>query len=493
MFVNRKTELNEMKRYAELIAAGKKINLSVFGLRRIGKTELLLEFKRICNRKYKTLVVPYINLHSIVLESRLFVFHILLELLHEIHGFEKPKTIEDLFILSNQLSKSEQECVRFILNYSKSELNEEDFLKGFFEHLVNISKSNKIIYIIDEFQDILQANKNVLKIIRAVTEKEKNLNFLVAGSIVTAMRKIFHHNEPFFGQFMKIRLENFDNESSYELIKSFRINKEVIKKRVAYLTKGHPYYISVLCSKIDNQMDKKTIDYNFIKELYSKDGLINEHFEYLMDLSIAKFKNKTVYKNILVFLSEKNHILIEIARYLKKDIGETNKYVSALNRIGLIERHGNYYSIKDKLFSAWLKKIHLGISEPDLQEDKIKDMLIKQLEEKYLRAKTDLGFAKEYEIREKLKKLSGIVFEPYRKDDIEFDAVGLDKEAVIIAEIKWRNRETNYKDVENFINKINSSEFSSRKKKLLFISKEGFTEQAKKLLKEHNIEIVEIV
>lgn len=44
----------------------------------------------------------------------------------------------------------------------------------------------------------------------------------------------------------------------------------------------------------------------------------------------------------------------------------------------------------------------------------------------------------------------------------------------------------------NFLEKINKSEFSKKKKRLFYISKAGFTEEAKKLMKKNEIEVLNL-
>lgn len=75
------------------------------------------------------------------------------------------------------------------------------------------------------------------------------------------------------------------------------------------------------------------------------------------------------------------------------------------------------YYIADKVFKMWLdlrKTGELGESP----KDKAVEIYLKILERKYLKAKTELGKAKESEIREKLKGKFGIEFKPYLDKDI---------------------------------------------------------------------------
>ena len=82
----------------------------------------------------------------------------------------------------------------------------------------------------------------------------------------------------------------------------------------------------------------------------------------------------------------------------------------------------------------------------------------------------------------------GFEFKRSAKDNIELDAVGFDKGRYYIAEMKWRNKATDYKGIMRFIEK--TKEFNP--KNLYFISKSGFTQEAETLLKEKNIEIINL-
>ena len=114
--------------------------------------------------------------------------------------------------------------------------------------------------------------------------------------------------------------------------------------------------------------------------------------------------------------------------------------------------------------------------------------LFSQLQEKYLRTSTELGKAKEYEWKFKLEKEFDLNLENYRKE-VEIDLVGKKNNIYYIFEIRHRNKPVGYKDVEEFLKKVDKSEFKNKMKKLFFISKAGFTDKAEKLMKEKKIEI----
>ena len=113
------------------------------------------------------------------------------------------------------------------------------------------------------------------------------------------------------------------------------------------------------------------------------------------------------------------------------------------------------------------------------------------LEEKYQKASTELGIAKEYEVKYKLEELYDIELEKYLKYNIEFDLVGTKDETVYIYEIKWRNEKTSYKDIDNLVQETNKSEFSKNKRLLFFISKSGYTQSAIELASHNKLSLLD--
>jgi len=232
------------------------------------------------------------------------------------------------------------------------------------------------------------------------------------------------------------------------------------------------------------QITSKTLDLVFLQELYGDEGKINEHFEYILDVSLARLKQRKIYERILIFLSEGSRRLSEIADYMGRKEGEVKKYIEFLVKGDLIFELDNYYQIKDILFKAWLRKKYFGISEFDLRRDKLMDNILKELEEKFLKVSTELGVAKESELREKFME-AGLNFKPYIKGNLEFDGVAKKGNLYYILEIKWRNRLANYGDLKKFVKRVESLKF--RERKPIFISKSGFTEKALEFADENNV------
>lgn len=503
MFINRTRELSILNQYRESINTGSKINIALFGLRRIGKTELLLQFKN--TTIDRDVLIPYINLQKIIPDIEGFVKAYSKELVYETikqkEQVDYPYEMEDLLILASKLGDMETHHVRTIINiFKQQEFAKEEILQLTFAFAQKLAEKHgqKIIFILDEFQELLQVHPRFLLIMRSMIEKQNDVNYWICGSVFSVFDEMLDHKNPFFGQFIRMTLENFDRASTHELIDS-ELPFELAgnhKDKIYKFTNGQPYYTVAVCRKIseqyalDSSISTPQVNYCIMNEIFADTGSINEHFEYILDVSLAKFKNKDRYKSILFLLSQNPANLTQVSKHIKKSTGEMSNYLKALLKTDLIFRKHGTYHIRDPLFAFWVNNKYLGLST-NIVSEKVAEHLLANLEEKYQKASTELGIAKEYEVKYKLEELYDIDLEKYLKNNIEFDLVGTKEETVYIFEIKWRNKKTSYKDIDNLVQKTNKSEFSTQKIQLFFISKSGYTQSAIELASHNKIALLD--
>lgn len=498
MFLNRRKELAVLSEYLRLIKAGQKVNVALFGLRRIGKTEVFTNFKK----RQKGVVMPYLNLQKIVPDLRGFTRHFAAELLRETAALQgkkagEPLTIENMLVLAGELGNVEKEQVQALAAaYKQKEIDPEELLHRTFGFPEKLAEKYRlpVVFMVDEFQEILRTHGRILEIMRATTEKQEKVSYWIAGSVFSVFEDMFNYKKPFFGQFKKMGLENFDRNSSYELADALMPDRlpEKEKEQIFRFTGGHPYYVTALCMRIVQERaitEKASVKYCMLKELFDSTGRIGEHFNYLLDVGLAKFSNKGTYKKILLFLAESPKSLSQTANELSKTTGETATYLKSLMRTDLIRKRDREFLLRDPLFGFWMKYTEEGAPESFPHNEKYADRIISDLQEKYLRAATELGIAKEYELKYRLEKKFGLALEKYNKAGIELDLTGTEKGTAHVFEIKWRNREASYNDLKKFVEKTEKSEFG-KNAKLYFISKNGFTQEAKKLAEEKGIKLL---
>lgn len=355
----------------------------------------------------------------------------------------------------------------------------------------------------DEFQEILKLKnyrelRNILGIFRDYINDE-NILFVISGSFPHIMRDMIANGEsPLYNQFKELNLDYFEKESAYELISKVIECGEESKRLIYQLSGGHPFYIVSIAKRTklihriyELSINLTTIKRAFLIETLYPEGGIYKHSSYLLNtvLSLAKYKAPLI--GILnTLLKEDGLTQSEIAKKIKVSQGEARLYISELERLDILQRIEDRYYSEDKVFKVWLdlrKTGELGESP----KDKPMEIYLKILERRYLRAKTELGKAKESEIREKLREKLGIEFKSYLEKGIEFDGVGIDDNYVTILEVKWKNTPTDLRDIKKFLEKIEKSEFSTEKKRLIFVSKSGFTPAAFKFAKSNDIKVLD--
>ena len=492
LFTNRERELETLDFYLEEFINGIKENVCIFGLRRIGKTILIKEFVR----RHKELKSIYLNCE--------FLFSVPIELSQNFvlesakWFFDKEIELYDLVALPGG------EVVKKLLReLEKVDSSKTEVIKLAFEYLRELGKEEKIIVFMDEFQEILKLKnyrdlRNILGIFRGYINDE-NILFIISGSFPHIMRDIIANGEsPLYNQFKELKLDYFERESSSELISKVIKCDEESKRLIHQLTGGHPFYIISIAKRTklihwiyDFSINQTTIKRAFLIETLYPEGGIYKHCSYLLNtvLSLAKYKAPLI--GILnTLLKEDGLTQSEIAKRIKVSQGEARLYTSELERLDMLQRIEGMYYLGDKVLKMWLdlrKTGELGESP----KDKSVEIYLRIMERKYLKAKTELGKAKESEIRENLREKFGIEFKPYLDKDIEFDGIGIDDNYVNIVEVKWKNKPTDLRAMKKFLEKIENSEFSTEKKRLLFISKSGLTPAALKFAKSNDIEVLD--
>ncbi len=505
MFINRKKEIEILKQLVLALKGEKGINCAILGLRRIGKTELILEFKR--RHKDTEVVIPYFNIQSSISSPQRFsldYMSILLEtvcLCKKIKFPQKTITREDIPVLAALLGKEIYENIRTILHALEKEEYTEA-LRSLFNlpEFISETLGMKILYIIDEFQeldDFKFYHIDIFSLMRTVTEKQKHTKYILTGSIISFMEDIFTNSRnPLFNQFKMLHLDYFNAHDTrtqaayiwdYHFIK---VDTDVFS-HLYTLTKGHPFYSSSIAERAffesrynNNIIDTKLIDYAFLKEVLDKEGKLNILFEYIYNYSLEKVQRKGSLKTPLLFLAEDEGIsLSELSKKLNRPTGQIANIVKSLLKTDLIIKKDMKYYFRDPVFRFWLAKTALGKELSIAFNKNVTTTFIEELKEKFLEKSTELGRMKEFELyyfvtEHQGKELSGIVLPHFKKiiknyilpNGNEIDLFALNDESWAF-EIKWKNKRIGKKEIEAFIKKIKADHY-------VYISKDGFTDKA---------------
>lgn len=498
MFVNRRKELSMLNSYLDMILSGQNVNVSLFGQRRTGKTELLKKFRE---EAEGLAIVPYINLERSIPRMDRFSLHFVTELVRSATGKEDLEMDwAQLLIGSQTIGKGSQRAIASLMNDLEKEKKEVDIIgeKLFtIPKMVSDEKGVPVVYIIDEFQEIKDIHERILHIIRANTEKEGSVNYWVAGSIFSAFKDIFEGESPFYGQFRRMELARFDRNSTYELVDGllpFSTPSEY-KNMIFRTTGGNPFFITAICRRFQVMSDllddrgPDVLKNSIVMEVFDRTGIINGHFEYLLDVSLSRFRNTKLYHNILLYLSRREDNLSGISSAVDKPSGEVSNYMKALLRTDLIRKEEHNYRIVDPLMGTWLSNRYRR--DNSFLDIKVRDKVFEDLLESYSAVSTELGRSKEVEFRNELSNRYDMRLKPYSTPDghIEIDLFG-EKDGYHIFEIKWRNRPVDIRTMKKFYSKVKRSVFPMEDSTLYVISKGGFDERSMDYAKRNGIKLL---
>jgi len=232
-----------------------------------------------------------------------------------------------------------------------------------FKLIMEIGKKEKIVVIIDEFQEFFQINESVYSEVQNIWDEYKNeskIHLIFIGSIYSLIHKIFKNSkEPLFGRADRmVYLKAFPPGVIKEILKDnnkYNINNLFINYM---LTGGVPRYQEIL---LDNKK-------------YSEEEILNFYFEidspFIEEgrtILIEEFgREYGTYFSILELLSDGRTTRSEIESILEKDTGGyLEKLVTDYDIVGKIKPIGSKptgriqkYYIKDNFLKFWFRYVY---------------------------------------------------------------------------------------------------------------------------------------
>lgn len=118
------------------------------------------------------------------------------------------------------------------------------------------SESDRLIVVLDEFQEICDLAPKLDKTLRSIMQTQKNINYILLGSQESMMTDIFENKKsPFyhFGQTMRLKKlprKVFRQYLSERLSSCFPNSSEDLADRILDYTNCHPYYSQQLAANI---------------------------------------------------------------------------------------------------------------------------------------------------------------------------------------------------------------------------------------------------
>ena len=461
MFIGRKEELKFLNK---CINSDRFEMIPIYGRRRVGKTELVVEF----TKKYKTIFFTA----------------------------EQSSEINNLNNLNkeiNQLSINDYMNVNF------------DNFTDALEYIALIAENleEPLVFVIDEYPYLAKSVEGISSTLQRIIDhrylKCHNLLLILTGSSMSFMEhQVLGYQSPLYGRRTgQIKLLPMDYWQSKQFLPDFDIYEFMT---IYGLTGGIPLYLKY----IDKTIDLKE---NILENILNKNAYLYDEPEKLLMMSLRVLNN---YNDILGALTNGYKTLNELSNKTKLGNSIIINCIDNLSEMGIITKSEPIssigkrkptYEVTDGLFSF----IYRYQSQFSTQIETNKISLIYENIDNDLPKYTSSifeKFCKEYLIKQNGIDNPFIITEIgswwgknptiHNKDasEEEVDIVGLgfEKENIIIGECKWRNKITDIDVGEKLIER--AAFFPYNNKHLYIFSKSDFSEKLKEYAKVNNIKLV---
>jgi hypothetical protein len=367
----------------------------------------------------------------------------------------------------------------------------------------------RLLLLLDEFTELsalgnYPAVRRPMHLFRAAMQRHERVGYVIAASAISAMEELVQHGRsPLFLQFEMVEVSRFDSDATLALAERVLGGTPApgVGRRLHRLSGGHPFYVHTVASRLANldraphEIEPQDVLQAFVLETLNRTGQIYNYCRYLYDISLQRARGYGILRALLQVLAQEEGLtLSELARLIHKTAPATRGYLRALQEVDLVVESEKTYHYRDPVLRYWAAYVTRGVEVDPFASPGTLTPLLDDLEARHNRLATELGLAKESQVRELLRRFAGQEVEgallglsgqlrlpafqrvaPYRSDDgqVEVDALA-ENGARWAVEIKWRGKAAGKKELAALLDKAQALDARP-----WFISRNGFTPQAR--------------
>lgn len=384
-----------------------------------------------------------------------------------------------------------------------------DFIAGFanwedaLNYLGRKAQDQRTVLIIDEFPFLAETNPSIKSILQHKIDhdwKDRNLFLILCGSSVSFMlNDIMGYKSPLYGRSTgSMEVLPFDYLESA----AFFPNYSEEDKLIAYgILGGVPRHL--------NAFDpKRSLKENIISEILTEGAFLNDEPQTLLRMEL---REPAVYNSILEAVANGCNRVVEIADRIHEEKSKCSKYMLTLQTLRLLEKHvpcgepsgskKGIYEITDYFYRFWYRYVFSNKSYYSmLGIDKAADEIMEEISDYMGPVFEDI--CRQYLIRR--AKSGTLSFTPYvigkwwgnnpvikAQDDVDLLALDRKGERGIFVECKFRNRPMAMEEYDDLVTATEAFP-GVREKRLMFISKGGFTETVRMRAEDEGAEVIEV-
>lgn len=457
-FLNRKTELDYLNKEYQQPQSN---FLVLYGRRRVGKTSLLKEF----------------------IQDKPHIY------------FLTDKQLEV------ELIRRMQQAIGFFLNDPLFEQIEFRDWEALFRYWLDRADfSNKIVFVIDEFQYLLKANSAFPSILQRLWDEflqNKNVFLILCGSLIHMMySSTLSYQSPLYGRRSgQIRLEPLNFLNFKEFFPQLDFQKLV---EFYSVIGGVPKYIEVF-------NPQQTLFENVENFILNK----NEYLYYEPRFILSEEITETMtYFSILRTIAEGEHKIGNIAGKLHLSAHNITKYLDKLIDLGIIKRQvpvteaqpqkskKGLYFIRDHFFRFWFQYVFPYQSQLELEHI---SYVLEKVKEGFSRFVAPVFESISLELLAHWNALHRLPF-PLEKwgrwwnrhHEIDILAFNTSTKEILFGECKWTNKAVDISVLNHLKEKAGAVEWhkNQRKEYYILFSKSDFSHELKKIAQKEGIFLI---
>ena len=436
MFIARENELNTLE---ELYSSAKFEFLVMYGRRRVGKTELLVQFA---------------HKHQVLFFSAQ-------EKNDELNLMEFSERIYDYF--------SEDYYAPFT-SWDKA-----------FGYIAAKTAERRVTVIIDEFPFIAGPNSAVKSALQHVIDhemKNRNIFLILCGSSVSFMEnEVMGHKSPLYGRrTYSMEVRPFDYYDSARFMGEYSTEDKLVTYGILG---GIPCYLL--------QFDyTKSLRENIARQIVRQGAFLSDEPQFLLR---QELREPAMYNSILEAIACGASGLNDIAAKIKVDSSKCNKYMETLKNIRLVDRiipctekptsRKSIYRISDNYYNFWYRFIFGGRNIHALMDEyAVADKIMSEISD-YM-GNIFEGICTEF--MKRCIRRGDIDFTPTAigrwwgsnpvkkcQDDIDILVINKKEKKAIFGECKYRNQAFDLREWEDLISASDIMSEISDRRYILFL------------------------
>lgn len=222
------------------------------------------------------------------------------------------------------------------------------------------SRKRPVVLILDEFQEIVEIDPGLTKLMRSVFQEQPEVAHIYLGSKRHLMERIFNdQNEPFWRSAKRIELGLIPADEFKPFVREgFRENDrditEEVVDRVLEITGGHPYATQQLCYFLWAETPEgETADEKRLEGALSR-LLVSEHTHF-SDLWGRATGNQRILLSALAEEPGRPQTRDYQTRHGLRGSSTTQKALNALIQQELVTKHDGFVVISEPFFADWIR------------------------------------------------------------------------------------------------------------------------------------------